>query len=325
MRFLTRSSDISNMKPVRLHGSNERLRRTFTRAVLLWALIAAAVTAHAQDGDRLPPGFRFLTIGGGARAVGLGETMVADGSDPFVTEYNPAGLASLNRAALSFSHNAFFQDSRGEYVCVGGPIGRWAYGARIGYMGVADIPRREGPSEQPLAYYDASNGVFQAACARRLNDRLSAGVSTAYVIEHIDVKTAQSFVFGLGLQYRPNDRLALGAALANLGPQTHYIERDFRMPDLFRIGAAWQHHLGTLRVELLAPDNENARWNFGVEATPDPRLALRAGLKLGYSTQVFSAGFGVRTPDGRFGVDYAFAPYSDDLGSTHRFGLSIRP
>ena len=288
-------------------------------------LTVSVGSAQAQSADRLPAGFRFLTIGGGARAVGLGETMVADGSDPFVMEYNPAGLASLQRTALSFSHNAFFQDSRGEYVSVGGPIGRWACGARIGYMGTNNIPRRDGPTEQPLALYDASDGVFQAGCARRLNERLSAGITAAYVIEHIDVKTAQSVVFGLGFQYRPNDQLSLGAALANLGPETHFIEQNFRMPDLFRVGATWQHRLGTLRAELVAPDNENARWNFGAEATPDPRLAIRAGLKLGYSTQVFSAGFGVRTPDGRFGIDYAFAPYNSDLGSTHRFGLTIRP
>jgi hypothetical protein len=323
--LLARSSDISSMKWIRLHRLNKRPRPAFTGAVILSALIAAASGVYAQGTDRLPAGFRFLTIGGGARAVGLAETMVADGSDPFVIEYNPAGLAALHRTALAFSHNTFFQDSHGEYVSIGGPAGSWAYGARIGYMGIDNIPRREGPSEQPLAYYEASNGVFQAACARKLNERLSAGISAGYVIEHIDVKTAQSFVFGLGLQYRQSDQLAFGAAFANLGPQTHYIERNFRMPDLFRIGAIWQHHLGTLRVELVAPDNENARWNFGIEATPDPRLALRTGLKLGHGTQAFSAGFGARTPDGRFGVDYAFAPYSSDLGSTHRFGLTIRP
>ncbi len=293
---------------------------------LLLNVAILAGTAHAQSSDRPPAGFRFLTIGGGARAVGLGETMVADFSDPFVMEYNPAGLAALKRTAIAFSHNAYFQDTRGEYVCVGGPIGTWAYGARIGYMGVTGIPRREdSPTDLPLSMYDASSGVFQAACARDLNERFSAGLSAGYALEHIDVSTAQSVVFGLGVRYRQSDRLSFGAALANIGPQAHFVDRDFRMPDLFRLGAIWQHHLGTLRAELLAPDNENARWNFGVEATPDPRLALRAGLKLGYSTQTFSAGFGARTADGRLGVDYAFAPYSDDLGATHRFGLIIRP
>jgi hypothetical protein len=321
---LGRLSDNPNMRRIS-RPSNRRRSHVVAAALVICGFIIAG-RVNVQGADRLPPGFRFLTIGGGARAVGLGETMVADGSDPFVIEYNPAGLAPLNRAALAFSHNSYFQDSRGEYVCVGGPLGRWAYGARIGYMGVSGIPRREDtPTDQPLALYDASDGVFQAACARRLNERLSAGISAGYVIEHIDLATAQSFVFGLGLQYRQSDHLTLGAAFANLGPQARFIEHDFRMPDLFRIGATWQHHLGTLRIELLAPDNESARWNFGVEATPDPRLAIRTGLKLGYSTQVFSAGFGARTPNGRIGVDYAFAPYSNDLGTTHRFGLTLRP
>jgi len=325
LRLSTRISDMMNMKQRVSHRPGGQSRRGLTFLLVLCSLVAATRGGFAQSSDRLPPGFRFLTIGGGARAVGLAETMVADGSDPFVIEYNPAGLAALDRSALSFSHNSFFQDSRGEYISVAGPVGRWACGARIGYMGVDNIPRREGPTEQPLAYYDASNGVFQAAGARTLNEHLSAGVSAAYVLEHIDVRTAQSFVFGLGLQYRQSDRLMFGAAFANLGPQTHFVDRSFRMPDLFRIGATWQHRLGTLRAELVAPDNESARWNFGVEATPDPRLALRAGLKVGYSTQTFAAGFGAHTLNGRIGIDYAFAPYTNDLGSTHRFGLTLRP
>lgn len=308
---------------------NHRLRSVSVRTSLAAMMLAPVLGfsgASAQSGDRPPAGFRFLTIGGGARAVGLGETMVADVSDPFVLEYNPAGLAELHRTAISFSHSAYFQDTRGEYIAVGGPIGRWAYGARIAYMGVSDIPRREdSPTDLPLSMYDASSGVFQTACARGINDKVSAGISVGYVLEHIDISTAQSVVFGLGVHYRQSERLTFGAALSNLGPQAHFIDRDFRMPDLFRLGATWQDRLGTVRAELLAPDNENARWSFGVEATPDPRLALRAGLKLGYSTQTFSAGFGAHTADGRLGVDYAFAPYSDDLGSTHRFGLTIRP
>ena len=129
----------------------------------------------------------------------------------------------------------------------------------------------------------------------------------------------------MGLRYQVDPSLTLGASFINIGPQTHFEERDFRMPMRFLLGGAWLYRNVTLRGELVAPDHDNAKWHFGTEVSPDPRLTLRAGAKLGYDTQVFAAGLGVRTPDGRFGVDYAFAPYDTDFGTTHRYGLTIRP
>ena len=290
------------------------------------AVLGMSQPGSAQDANSDPIGFKFLTIGGGARAVGLAETMAADGQDdPFVMEYNPAGLAALERTTVSFSHNQFYQDTRGEYVSAGVPMGRWSLGGRIGYLGTDNIPLRTGPSSQPLAFYDATSGVFQAALAREIDPTLSLGVSAAYVLEHIDNETAQSAIFGLGLRYHRWQNIVIGASLVNFGPKADFIEQKFRMPNRFLLGGTYTRDVVTVRAELVAPDNDNAKGNFAAEVTPDPRLSLRAGIKVGYDTQFFAAGFGARTPDGRIGVDYAFAPYSDDFGSTHRFGLSLRP
>ncbi|MBD3297195.1 MAG: PorV/PorQ family protein [candidate division Zixibacteria bacterium] len=294
--------------------------------ICLLVLAAVAPSTRAQETDTDPVGFRFLMIGGGARAVGLGETMVADGgADPFVMEYNPAGLAALERSAVAFAHNEFFLDTRGEYVTAGVPIGRWAVGGRVAYLGVDDIPLRTGPSSQPLALYDQSSGVFQAAVARSITDQLAIGLSAAYVLEHINNETAQSGIFGLGVRYQRWSNFVLGAALTNFGPKTEFVEDEFRMPNRFQLGAVWTQEKYNLRGELVAPDEMDVKAHVGVEVTPDPKFALRAGLKLGYDTQVFAGGFGASTPDGRFQVDYAFAPYTDDFGNTHRFGVSIRP
>ncbi|GAB4325154.1 MAG: hypothetical protein Kow0074_18630 [Candidatus Zixiibacteriota bacterium] len=285
-----------------------------------------ASSASAQETDSDPVGFRFLMIGGGARAVGLGETMVADGgNDPFVMEYNPAGLAALEKSTVSFAHNEFFLDTRGEYVTAGVPVGQWAVGGRVAYLGVSDIPLRTGPSSQPLALYDQSSGVFQAAVARNINEQLSMGFSVAYVLEHINNTTAQSGIFGLGARYEVQPNVVVGASLTNLGPKAEFVDDEFRMPNRFQLGAIWTQEKFNIRGEIVAPDEMNTKGHLGVEVTPDPKFALRAGLKLGYDTQVFAGGFGASTPDGRFRVDYAFAPYSNDFGSTHRFGVSIRP
>jgi hypothetical protein len=253
--------------------------------------------------------------------------MVSDVSadDPFVLEYNPAGLSALDKTTVAFSHNQFFLDTRGEYVTVGIPSGLWAFGARTGYFGSDDFPLRTGPTPEPLGFFGASSGVFQGAVARRVGRNLAFGVSAAYVLEHIYSSTAHGAIFGAGIHYQRSPSLALGASFVNIGPETHFIERDFRMPVRFLLGGSWLYRYMTLRGELVAPDNENVKWHFGTEVTPDPRLSLRAGVKIGYDTHVFAAGLGVRTPDGRLEVNYAFAPYNTDFGSTHRYGLTVRP
>lgn len=294
-------------------------------AIAVVSLVATTRSAGAQSNATDPTGFRFLTIGGGARAVALAETMVADAEDPFATEYNPAGLVGIPKTVLSFAHNVYFQDTRGEYLAVAVPWQKWSFGARVAYLGTGDIPRRTGPSQDPIGYYDAASGIFQAAIGRMVDERLSVGLSAAYVLEHIESETAQNAILGLGARYRIHRNFHFGIAFTNVGPKAKFIEREFKMPNRVHVGGAWSREQLSLRGEFLAAEDENLHWHFGSEYTPDPRLALRAGVRLGYDTQTFSAGAGIRTADQRFGVDYAFAPYSDDLGSTHRFGLTVHP
>lgn len=291
----------------------------------LLVLVAGQELFAQSNEESSPTGFRFLTIGGGARAVGLAETMVADAQDAFVTEYNPAGLVSAERFAVGFSHNVFFQDTRGEYVGMVAPAGKWGFGGRLAYVGSTDIPLRTGPSTEPLGQYDAASGVIQGAIGRVIDDRLSVGLSAAYVVEHVESESATSAILGIGARYRTHRNFHLGIAFANVGPKAKFVEQEVKMPNLVRFGGLWSNERLSLRGEIVAADSEKIRWHFGSEFFLDPRLALRAGGRLGYDTQFFSAGLGVRTPDGRIGVDYAFAPYSDDLGNTHRFGLVIRP
>jgi len=285
--------------------------------------VILATAAQAQS-DK-PTGFSVLTIGGGARAVGLAETMAADGDDPFVIEYNPAGLTKVDRFTVSFAHNKYFLDTRGEYLAAAVPLGRWAAGVRVGYVGTDDIPLRDGPSEQPLGLYGASDGIFQGAIAGPIDERLSVGVSAAWVVEHIDVESAEAVALGAGILYKLQQRVMLGVAFTNVGPPTKFIEREFKLPNLMRAGTVVTLAAATARAEMVVADNDNVKWHLGGEYAVDPRIAIRAGVKVGYDTQWLAAGFGAQLPDGRLGVDYAYAPYTDDLGTTHRFGITVRP
>src|SRR5205085_11630863 len=66
----------------------------------------------------------FLKIGVGARATGLGESFVAVANDPSAIYWNPAGLASIQRQAISFSHVEWPADIRFEHVAFVLPVKR---------------------------------------------------------------------------------------------------------------------------------------------------------------------------------------------------------
>src|SRR5580765_128324 len=86
--------------------------------LLAGALAPRAAFAQASLGGQRAgtSSATFLRIGIGARAVGMGETFVAVANDPSAIYWNPAGLASLQRRELSFSHVQWPADVHFEHL-----------------------------------------------------------------------------------------------------------------------------------------------------------------------------------------------------------------
>jgi hypothetical protein len=75
-------------------------------------------------------------------------------------------------------------------------------------------------------------------------------------------------------------------------------------------------------ADVVKLKGDSMEGRLGLELKPIPTLALRAGWMTGQDAADLTAGAGIAV--GRFDIDYAFVPYKDDLGSSHRFGLSAR-
>ena len=79
----------------------------------LQPLIAAnGADIHPNAGTRAMP---FLKIGVGVRAIGMGESQVADASDLYASFWNPAGLARVKRPQLGLMHNEWFEGINHEF------------------------------------------------------------------------------------------------------------------------------------------------------------------------------------------------------------------
>lgn len=86
---------------------------TTTLATTLFILAASHLTtypptAHAQTFETAKYGNDFLSVGSGARALGMGGAHAAIASDATAAYWNPAGLAQLTSTDLAYMHSERF-------------------------------------------------------------------------------------------------------------------------------------------------------------------------------------------------------------------------
>jgi hypothetical protein len=65
-----------------------------------------------------------------------------------------------------------------------------------------------------------------------------------------------------------------------------------------------------------------AHIHLGAEGWLHPKAAVRAGYMTGYDTRNFTAGATFKHRN--LGVDYAFVPFSSNLGNSHLLNLTVR-
>ena len=105
-----------------------RLVRALVSFLALSGVVLAPGQALAAAGK---PGFAFLKVGIGARAMGMGSAYVALADDPTAVYWNTAGLAGSEDAQVTVMHNEWIQDFRQEFAAVSRPLGKGAAGFGI--------------------------------------------------------------------------------------------------------------------------------------------------------------------------------------------------
>jgi hypothetical protein len=272
-------------------------------------------------------GMSFLKIGVGSRYTAMGETSVAFVDDAFSPFWNPAGLSGVEATDVAFSHAAWFQDVRGEYVAASVPLGRVRLGLFGAYGSVGGIEKRgDVPTSEPLFTFSAHESIFGVAVASHVARGIDAGASVRWVYEKIDVDDASAFALDIGLRWAVLPGLTVGGAVQHFGTEPTFVSESFSLPLTVRVGGAWRPSLSSVFDFLFATDvvmvrDEDAVVNLGGEAWYAGTLALRGGYCFGHDTRSLSGGAGLSWR--RFRFDYAFVPYGDDLGGTHRFSLGV--
>jgi hypothetical protein len=308
------------------------------RSLLLAAISLAAFTATSTQAGT-ETGFAFLTLPAGARAAALGGAFTALADDPTAVFWNPAGVAARTAVgergeiAVSGVHHESIQNFRQDLVAA-----TWrraddglSLGFNAHYTG-----RLEGADEigNPLGPFGASDFAVLGGYATTAGSGLRLGGALGWVSETIAGSSASTLSFSLGGLYAPAGvrGLTLGAAVRNLGgsprfaTQTGGSGESVPQPRTIAGGASLAGGSGSLRWLLLGEvsqlEGDGTEGRVGLEVAPLTGLALRAGWMFGQDAADLTAGAGVAV--GRLAFDYAFVPYHDDLGSSHRAGLTAR-
>ena len=280
---------------------------------------------------------QFLSLGFGARALGMGEAFVAVADDVSAIHYNPAGLKKEG-SELLVSHSWHIQDTGLTQVAY---AGRNA-GASLTYFSAGSMEGRD-EFGNLAADFTAEDFALAGGYAVKTG-RLAAGGTVKAVRQRIKASLASAYCADAGLLYGFETMpVTLGAAVSNLGTRVKFKDEGFPLPVVYLAGLSMRTGKGfpaVLAAEVDFPNDSSAIFRLGAEYTGIKLLALRTGYRTSPTSQrnaILGKGFGGTSGlSGLYGffmgfgfnlkpvqIDYAMLPYGE-LGSSHRFSLSMK-
>ena len=206
--------------------------------------------------------FTFLNIGVSARAVGMGESVVALNQDASSIFYNPAIIAQLENTEISVSQIQWPAEINYDYFSITHRIfGRNYIGFNGGILHMEPmLETTEYHPEGTGNYFRFQDRFFGVTYGAKMTDRFSFGMTIKHVAEDMDGHHMSAFLLDMGTFYWTGYRsLRFCASLSNFGqqvsPEGTYEKRildqnsgseiteitnfeKFSPPTQFRVGAA---------------------------------------------------------------------------------------
>jgi len=282
---------------------------------------------------------QFLKIDVGARAAGMGGAFVAVADDATALYWNAAGIARIeaNKSELSLNHANWPSDLSWDFVGAVFHVRHIPGAFGIGARALSMQPMVETTAYQPDPEvgtgrtFDAGMMAAGLTYARSFTDKFSAGITGNFIHEGLADLSQQSFSFDLGTLYDVGTLgMKIGMAIQNMGSQIKFIDREARIPSVFRVGTsatlfqgADQKLIGSF--EFSHPPDNSERMNVGGEYSFRRYLFLRGGYNINYDSQGIAGGVGFHFPvsvAGKADFDYSYTDMKD-LGGAHRFSLKF--
>lgn len=304
------------------------MRPLIAAAALAATLLPAC--ARAQNGGSSAI---LLELPASTRALALGNTFVAAGTDEAAIFYNPAQLTEIPKTAAGLSVQQWFLSSTLAAAAAATRVGKGMLGAGLQVLDYGTSERvlgdpgttdpgstgttiSAGDYVASLAYALSIHGVRVGATAKYVNQRLvdeSGGTGAVDIGAAFDIRGA-----------------TIAAALQNMGGNISIAGESSPLPRMVHVGAAVPIHgigpvdlLGTAELSRMRGGSTRAAGGLEVayHATSSVTLLGRVGALArppGAAISPVSFGGGLRAH--HLALDYAYEG-SDVFGAAHRVGV----
>lgn len=307
--------------------------RTTKSTMLIILSIAMAMLLNgslALAGDPGEVGLLSLRMGVGAREAGMGGAGVASSHGASAIFWNPANNVFFDfETELVLQHYRYLGAFNHEAAAVAHRVGGGVLGFMFTGLYSDELDRygsdSVGVPEGTFRPYDVSFGL---SYAMPIGDRVGVGMTAKMIYEKIDIYSDTGFAFDFFISHRSMiEGLVFAASATNIGSDMNLKDEPFALPTAYRLGMAWSPadlfgNRLTFSGDVVFPNDTNEKAHVGGEFIIIPELTLRAGTRINYDSQGWTAGIGVRT--GVLGVDYAYEENTTDgFDAGHKFSLNL--
>ena len=297
--------------------------------------------------------FSFLNIGVSARAVGMGESVVALNQDAASIYYNPAIIAQLNDTEISISQIQWPAEINYDYFSITHRIyKRHYFGLNGGILHMEPMAETtEFHPEGTGNYFTFQDWFLGFTYGARMTDRFSYGLTIKHVEEDMAGYGMSALLLDMGTFYWTGYRsLRFCASLSHFGkqvsPKGNYEKRildqnsgseitetkefeSFSPPTQFRVGLAFdpldfKGQLLTASMQLNHPVDNAEYIVTGIEYSYINSLFIRLGHKFNKYEEDVTFGIGLIIPVGpiKIRVDYGYANFNH-LSDPQRFSMGV--
>ncbi|MCK5737753.1 PorV/PorQ family protein [bacterium] len=321
--------------------------RKYLCGLVTLLLLSTAGILRAETGFAKYAG-EFMSVGVGARALGMGGTGVTTANDVTAAYWNPAGLIGVRYPQISLMHASRFSGIVNyNYGGAAIPLGELqSLAVTLTRTGVDDIKYTalENPhlplsySNRPYVSKTVSDAeyAFYVSYARLLPGKLSLGINMKVIHKGIGDNAAWGIGFDIGILANPFANLLIGANLQDA--TTTLVAWDTQRNELIaptlKMGASYPVHFKFWNSKLVpATDIDFRLENYGEAAqlavgplSADLHLGIEytifqtVAFRIGHDRGTMTAGAGFRLP--RLNIDYAFMQHNQ-LGDTHRISMRL--
>jgi Type IX secretion system protein PorV len=322
------------------------LRRMLVRSGLLVCSVSPALHPAAAQSSNSSDGALFLLLPVGAKAVGMGQAMVAEHPGSEAVWWNPAAIARELKKEIGIHHSQTIAATGDAitFLYPTAPVGALALSVNVLNFGDQQITD---PGGVPIGVVLPRNVLFAATYGAALGKRLNAGVTYKRLQYRVDCSgqcstvptfTATSSAVDFGFQYDlPTESpLTLGAAVRNIGTRLQVNDREQAVPLPTRIEVGAEYKLPfiaalvadtevRIATDVVADRNfDHPAGRVGADVTYEKNIHLRAGYIANDANGSRTAlGFGVAAGHLMFDIARTFGGLSADAGQTPTY-FSLR-